>query len=103
MNSDLGGYEQIINNLSAQIKSFESYKCCVKYLFIDEKFNYGRIKVWFHFTKYLYPKISSQKQNEMKVYVQQCFVLFENKCKEYQSQLLDMKEDWDDFSVLYKI
>ena len=103
MNYDLGKYTQTINNLSNHIKSFESYQSCVKYLFSDEKFNYGKIKVWFHFTKHLYPRLSAEEQNQINRYVLQCFSLFEIKCGEYGNHIFHMKEDWDVFKSLYKM
>ena len=56
--SDLNGYENILEKLSEQIDSVESYRLTMEHMFADDVFSRGRIEVWFYVTQNVYKSLS---------------------------------------------
>ena len=93
----LNGYETVIASHSQNIISLHSYQICIANLFADQKYNWGRIKVWFYVSQLVYKSVAVHERDEFHETVCQWFCVFETKCPDCCAQLQDMRNIWEQF------
>ena len=93
--SDMNGYENVLETLSEQINSIESYRLMMQYMFADDIFNIGRVKVWFHVSRYVYKRLPVQERERCHELVLEWFSVFERQCPDICVQ--HMRIMWEEF------
>ena len=91
----MNGYENILETLSEQINSIESYQLTMQHMFADDIFNVGRIKVWFYVTQNVYKRLPFYEQEGCHELVLEWFSVFENQCPDICVQ--HMRITWEEF------
>ena len=93
--SDMNGYENVLETLSEEINSIESYRLTMQYMFADDIFNVGRIKVWFYVSQNVYKRLPAQERERCHELVLEWFPVFERQCPDICVQ--HMQDKWDKF------
>ena len=97
----MNGYENVLETLSEQINSIESYRLTMQYMFADDIFNIGRVKVWFHVSRYVYKRLPVQERERCHELVLEWFPVFERQCSDICVQ--HMQDKWDKFRCCYDV
>ena len=78
--TDLNGYENILETLSEQIDSIESYRLTMQHMFADDIVNEERVKVWFYVPRNVYKRLPVCERERCHELVLEWFSVFERKC-----------------------
>ena len=92
--SDMNHYENL-EKLSEEINSIKSYQLTMQYMFADDIFNVGRIKVWFYVSQNVYKRLPFYEWERCHELVLECFSVFENHCPDICVQ--HMRITWEEF------
>ena len=93
--TDMNGYENILETLSEQINSLESYGLTMQHMFADDSFNVGRIKMWFYVTQNVYKRLPFYEREGCHELVLEWFSVFENQCPDISVQHMCIL--WEEF------
>ena len=67
----------------------------MQYMFADDIFNVGRVKVWFHVSRYVYKRLPVQERERCHELVLEWFSVFERQCPDIYVQ--HMRIMWEEF------
>ena len=93
--SDMNHYDNILETLSEEINSIESYRLTMQYMFADDIFNVGRIKVWFYVSQNVYKRLPFYERERCHELVLEWISVFERKCPD--SCVEHMHITWEEF------